>query len=250
LILNRSLVEFAEQVSGACSLQDAFDLFLRELSDYGVTHAKYGFTCFDPLDAPDLEILMFGEMCDEWETAHRGTNWFQNDALVAHCLTSTDPLPFSELYRRMDDGALTPGQMRNHVIGREIGMNNGVAFGIRDDTPLSTGGISMEASRDIPEADFDRLLQDRFFELQTLTELFHANVHRPKLLEPSRHPSPRERECLLWVMQGLRTDQIAFKLGTHPKTIEKQLGNVRRKLKAKTNAQAAVRALVLGLVSP
>lgn len=250
MAFGNSFIEFALDVQRAESLQDSWGLYMEQLSEFGITYAKYGFTCFNPSEAAGFEILLVGQMCPEWEESHQEKSWYENDAIVEHCLHNKTPITFSELYRRMDEGDLTPGQMENHTVGRDAGMEHGVAFGLLDHSPVSMGGVSMEASRDFSVEEFERHLNSVFPRIVEVTELFHANVNRPSLLDPSCHPSPREKECLLWVMLGLRTDQIAFKMGTHPKTVEKQLGNVRRKLNARTNAQAAVRALVLGLVDP
>ena len=62
--------------------------------------------------------------------------------------------------------------------------------------------------------------------------------------------SPREKECLLWVAQGLRSKQIADKLGLRPVTVELHLKNARTKLRAATRGQAIAIALLNGLISP
>jgi DNA-binding CsgD family transcriptional regulator len=62
--------------------------------------------------------------------------------------------------------------------------------------------------------------------------------------------SPRERECLLWLSQGLRNDRIAERMGISNPTVELHLANARRKLKAATREQALARAISLGLVTP
>ena len=108
----------------------------------------------------------------------------------------------------------------------------------------------MDATPDIDERDFARYADELVEPAHKLAEAFHVNVSKPLLLSEQQRLSPRERECLLWVMRGLRNIQIADRLGTHPKTVEKQLANVRRKLSARTNAQAATRALLLDLIEP
>jgi len=46
----------------------------------------------------------------------------------------------------------------------------------------------------------------------------------------------------------LRAKQIAFELGTNERTVEKQLSSARRRMGARTNVQAAVIAVALGLI--
>jgi DNA-binding CsgD family transcriptional regulator len=62
--------------------------------------------------------------------------------------------------------------------------------------------------------------------------------------------SPRERDCLLWLSQGLRNDRIAERTGISDRTVEPHLANARCKLKAATREQALARAISLGIVTP
>lgn len=62
--------------------------------------------------------------------------------------------------------------------------------------------------------------------------------------------TPREKECLLWISRGERNDQIAHRLNVTRATIDFHLGNVRRKLNARTRAQAVAVAIQGGLIKP
>jgi DNA-binding CsgD family transcriptional regulator len=60
--------------------------------------------------------------------------------------------------------------------------------------------------------------------------------------------SPRERECLIWLSQGLRTAQIAEKLGLSVSAVRLYLVNARKKLGGKTREHAVALAIVRGEV--
>lgn len=62
--------------------------------------------------------------------------------------------------------------------------------------------------------------------------------------------SDREHECLLWLVRGLRTKEISYRLGIRPVTVEHHLNNVKKKLKAKTREHAVAKALTLQLINP
>ena len=62
--------------------------------------------------------------------------------------------------------------------------------------------------------------------------------------------SPRERETLLWLASGLRTAEIAHRMGIEPVTVGLHLLGARRKLKARTREQALAIALRDGHISP
>jgi DNA-binding CsgD family transcriptional regulator len=62
--------------------------------------------------------------------------------------------------------------------------------------------------------------------------------------------SPREREVLVWLASGLRTAEIAHRMGIETVTVGYHLQRARRKLGARTREQALVLALRDGHISP
>ena len=66
-------------------------------------------------------------------------------------------------------------------------------------------------------------------------------------------PSPltaREREVLLWLGRGERTDQIAYRLGLQPVTVSLHLRTARSKLGARTREQALALAIAKCWIDP
>lgn len=62
--------------------------------------------------------------------------------------------------------------------------------------------------------------------------------------------SPREAECLVWVCSGLMNSAIAERTGLSEHTVREYLRLGAKKLGARTRAQAAARAAMLGLIKP
>ncbi len=60
--------------------------------------------------------------------------------------------------------------------------------------------------------------------------------------------SKRENECLEFLAQGMRYQQIAFQLGTSVRTVEKQISSARIKLNAATIPEAVAIAVKESLV--
>lgn len=58
--------------------------------------------------------------------------------------------------------------------------------------------------------------------------------------------TPRERETLALVAQGLPTRAIASRLGLHPSTVRTHVEHAREKLGAHTRAEAVARAIARG----
>ena len=244
-------IDFAEEIRQATDLETSWRCLMDQLNRLGFIHAKYGFVIAAPQRFRREDLVMTGHFCNEWESAQEDhENWIEHDFIADHLLQVETPVTFSYVYHVMDSGRMTRKQAVNHAIGREIGMAHGVALPIRERSPVALGGISLEADRGFSSTGFRKHLDHVLPELKDLVDIFHSNINRPQMLDDARHPSKREQECLKWVMKGLRVQQIAYEIGTHPKTIEKQLANVRHKLGARTNAQAATRALLMDLIAP
>jgi DNA-binding CsgD family transcriptional regulator len=62
--------------------------------------------------------------------------------------------------------------------------------------------------------------------------------------------SPREREVLMWLASGLRTAEIAHRMGIETVTVGYHLQRARRKLGARTREQALAIAVKAGLIFP
>lgn len=248
--MNSELLDFAAKIRRTDDLAVSWNCLLSELKELGFIHAKYGVLVAPPSRFRQAEVLLVGEFCSEWEQAQQDTHWAEHDYIVDHLINADKPLTFSSVYRKMDAGRLTKQQAKNHSLGRDVGMQHGVALPLKDGRPMIVGGISMEADRSFTPKEFRGHLGSVMKKLTDRVEIFHSNVNRPELLSESQLPSKRETECLVWAMRGYRVQQIGDKLGTHPKTVEKQLASVRRKLRARTNAQAVTRALLLDLITP
>jgi DNA-binding CsgD family transcriptional regulator len=62
--------------------------------------------------------------------------------------------------------------------------------------------------------------------------------------------TPREKEVLSWVSEGLTSKAIALQLGISYRTVEHYLADIQRKLGVSNRQQAVARAVNLSLVAP
>jgi DNA-binding CsgD family transcriptional regulator len=60
--------------------------------------------------------------------------------------------------------------------------------------------------------------------------------------------SPREVDCLAYLVCGLRPAQISDRMGISEKTFEKHIGSAKIKLRARTRDQAVAKAIVAGVL--
>jgi DNA-binding CsgD family transcriptional regulator len=243
--------QFAETIRTADSLAAAWSALRLELSDFGFEYAKYG-VVVAPSPGPlnSAEAFFAGRFPDQWEDAYEDYGGLANDYIADHCQARMAPITFDHVYDLAQEGTLRDAQAANHLMALEAGLVRGVALPVYDANPLVIGGLSLVGASSFTRRDFDAHIDHCYERLRALLEVFHASLHRPLLAAPHRRLSGREGECLLWILRGLRTKQIAARIGTHPKTVEKQLARARAKMSAQTNAQAAVRALTMNLITP
>ena len=62
--------------------------------------------------------------------------------------------------------------------------------------------------------------------------------------------SPRERETLLLLARGFRSDKIAHRMGIKRVTVNLHISNARRKLASTTREQVVAQAVHMGIISP
>ncbi|MBC8268859.1 MAG: hypothetical protein H8E36_08930 [Rhodospirillaceae bacterium] len=62
--------------------------------------------------------------------------------------------------------------------------------------------------------------------------------------------TPRERETLLLLARGFRSDKIAYRMGIKRVTVNLHISNARRKLASTTREQAVARAVHMGIIAP
>lgn len=253
-----SILHFVEAIQSATSIDAALAVLRAALDQYGFTHVKYGLLPSHDPDSGQIpghdpnfinrESLFAGGFHPGWEEAYHTEDFAAHDYIVEQCLLSERFVSFQDVYQKLDAGEFLGKRALVHGMSQDFDMRNGVAIPLRDSYPLARGGLSLMASNEFSNIGFKRHLDWHGEDLRQLAEAFHAALHRPLLLE--RGLSPRERECLLWSMRGLRAHEIAARLGTRTKTVEKQIAAARHRLRARNTTQAAVKAMLLGLISP
>lgn len=109
-----------------------------------------------------------------------------------------------------------------------------------------------EGLRDIPAALAAVLAGDRIFapdlEQTAVEELGRFARQARAGSEVGASLSPREREILPLLAEGLTMQQIGRRLGISPRTVETHVSKLYRKLAVHTRLQAVARAASLGLI--
>ena len=241
----------AEAVSKASTVDEAWGALQRAFKGLGFSSARYGFSTSPDLAAVSSNLFMVGDFGGgEFEETYAKERLVEIDPTVIHCMTATHAVTWREMDQTLDLSASTKRERRFYELSLDCGFINGVTIPLRDQNAFSRGGLSLQADPYENPKDFEKFIAEKMPTLRQMAEVFHCNLHRPLLLDEGELLSPREKECLLWSIYGLQTQQIAARIGTHPKTVEKQLSSARSRLKARTTTQAAIKAVLLGLIEP
>lgn len=97
--------------------------------------------------------------------------------------------------------------------------------------------------------DWDKLLSENFSILVEVANRLHRRVVKDIFQEDKPHLTDREVECLRWTSRGKNTGDIAVILQISPHTARDYLKSARYKLDCVTAAQAASKAISLGIIA-
>lgn len=164
-----------------------------------------------------------------------------DDVTAEHCLIGTTPLVWRDSYAEYE---MNKRQIDFQEESKSIGMAVGVTLPLRFGQH-GLGGVGLNAACN--EKEFDKIWGERSEEILRITSYFDEFA-RSKHLESQYYLSNREKEVLKWLAIGLKTHEIAEKIGNAVSTVEKQIRSARSKLRARTNEQAVAKALVMCLI--
>lgn len=180
-----------------------------------------------------------------------GERLYLEDPWMAHCARSETP-------DRLDTDAAAPSALLGHRsrlarLFRDNGVRSAILIPCYGGT--RTGGIVLYARS--AEAAARLASPEGNAEARLVTALVAAH-YRPDE-DHSRSAgayafanplSPREREALLWLSQGLQTSRIADRMGIREVTVGKHFATLRAKLGARTREQALAIAIRDRLIAP
>jgi DNA-binding CsgD family transcriptional regulator len=206
-----------------------------------VDHFIYGIR-LNPGSGEGREFVLSGYP-NSWRQLYEREHYVAIDPTVAHAVSSTLPLVWSELLF-VESGA--SALMED---ARQFGLRSGMTI------PLHSSNLEvglMSFVRDTPRMS---LLESSH--LMGQAQLFATYLHEGarRLLERREEVqnitcrlTPRERECLTWVAAGKSSWDIGKIAALSERTVNFHIGNVMKKLNVTSRSQAVARALAGGLI--
>lgn len=239
----RMAVDAVDQFRQATDKDELWAMLHRHLDGVGVTEIMYGSEARPSSEnGHDIFLTTYNP---DFIKAKMANRLFQCDEYVRAARVETAPILWSETARLEN---LSREAQRSLDLDWDYGVLAGVTLPMRFHNGVGRSGAGLHAAG-MQWAEFDRLWSANRNKICTIVNAFDICLREEHAAEFFLL-SPRERECLLWLINGLRRQQIAYRLDTHVKTVEKQIESARRKLKAATVAQAIATALLYNLVNP
>jgi DNA-binding CsgD family transcriptional regulator len=206
--------------------------------------ARYGFTmasCGGSRETPSGRVwdFFFNTWPPEWLLEYQKHDYVRRDMLPAVARLSATPFTSVELLR---DREQTPKQIEFHNRVRELGVIDGYAVPIH--LPGSDVGLCVSVATHVIEDTEERLALHlaslyAYHRCQALGGLTDASSVKAPL-------SPRELECLKWVLDGKSDTDIGKILGISHTTVHFHVERVKKKLGVRTRTQAAAMVMTLG----
>lgn len=189
----------------------------------------------------DLRLLE-GKIIKEWHEYYINNDLRNKDAVLRYVIKAKKSFTFNSIYK--DKTSLPEQGVREAA--KQFGIVDGIAI------PIYRGGgyfaaffITSEKIVNIENAQvemmtlFASLLHDKIYELR------HEDIFKINNL---KHLSARERDVLIWVLEGKSNNEIAKIIGISENTVKYHIKQACSRLGLKSRIQVAVKALVCGLL--
>ena len=198
----------------------------------------------------DMEVLEAGNYPDWWADYYFENEIDTVDHIRAHCLTRVEPISWGFDIDETNPAIHPKAVECSRVAMEGFGLRNAIVFPIHVPACGLGGGVSFGADIDRPA--FDKRLTEIQPTLHLAALMAHTKIQTLLRQDAAAayNLSERERDCLLWLAQGLRTARIADRLGIKEVTVNFYIGKAKRKLQARTREQAVAKAVMLGLIEP
>lgn len=193
----------------------------------------------------DLEIL--SSFPQYWLDHYIDQEYERIDPFFTHCCASFESVKVGVDYLHQYDYLNAPQKQLIHEAA-ETGSKAGFSITFKPLDICGAGGWILSSS--LGSVEVEKIKKEHEKSLVLASNFAHQALQNLKAPNVQERPlSGREKECLLWLVKGLRTKEIAFRLGIRPVTVELHISNVKKKLKAATREHAVAKALTLKLIA-
>lgn len=183
--------------------------------------------------------LILSNACENWLTGYREDVRAGLDPFAGHCLTTLASqltgIGHLERHRHLSKGALTQIAAGSSALDINTGLSVTILVG------ADGAGVGVNLMTDHNVTEFAQLRAEHESEWRAWSHLLFAGLNRTSIGETDL--TARERDCLAYVADGLRTTEVAYRIGISEGTVELHLRRARKRLGAATRDQAVAIAI-------
>jgi LuxR family transcriptional regulator, activator of conjugal transfer of Ti plasmids len=224
----------AEELHANRDPEAAYAIWHRLLRAAGFCHwAHLAFT-------DDREPIIRSNYPAVWLQRYVEENYLAIDPVIAEATVAQVPFLWHEATAKI---ALTKKQRQFFDEAGEFGITLGA--GIPTWNPLGRQGLVSVVPELRKASEFERFYRHTRIDLLAASNLLHSHVarlrHQQRFAQVSL--TPRERDCLELLREGLPTAQIARRLGLTDRGVQFHVDNLKAKYGVKTRLQLLARFL-------
>jgi DNA-binding CsgD family transcriptional regulator len=235
---------FAEEAHGATSVEQLDALLARHLRRFGMGHHSF-YVATDKFKRPAVRKIS-GTTHHEWRRHYDSNQLGAVDDLLKSGLTSNAPTTWG---RFREERALNREQEDIYRQAADFGLQDGFFLPLHQPDG-SMLGITMMVQNRLPT---DR---GTLAILHMLSLYYALAAERIGIVATARGAmsgamqelTPRQIECLQWISEGKTSWEIGEILGLSEHTVNEHLAAARKRLGVKTTTQAAIQAVLQGLI--
>ena len=247
--MDNGLVDYVDALSSPSRNQSSYDVLAHYLEGQGFIYANVGFMD----SASNTALGLYSNMDSDWLNHYVEAGFAAHDPLFGLLeRLNGDILLDKTMCKSLPSTAQTISDRMFDEI-EDLGYRSNVVSVTQSPSLGKTIGINMIS--DLSRDDLERVMNDRKFDLSMAVSLAQLPMleelagGKPGTLwmpftEPVPKLSPREREVLQWLAQGLRVDRIADRMMLSNATVNFHINAAKKRLGADTREQAIAIALM------
>jgi DNA-binding CsgD family transcriptional regulator len=244
--LDTSVQDFVERLHKAETADKIWQEVCSEFSARGIDFIIY---MFMRPSAPHDNPVAKSNLPNWWTDHYRAEEYARHDPFFITCHTFA-PIRTGREYLDDHKDVLMPTQQDFIRAAGETGAISGISSPVRLANPGHFGGWNFLTRS--KRAQFEALISTCCDRLQLMGFMAHEALQdasaTPPVTRSEGRLSRRERECLRWLALGLRSAEIADRLGIALVTVDLHFRRVRAKLNAATREEALAKAIISGEV--
>jgi DNA-binding CsgD family transcriptional regulator len=188
--------------------------------------------------------LVLSNASDAWTTNYRAIVKADRDPFARNCLTrlSSQPTGIGHLEHHQH----LPQEALDQIAKGSDALNISIGMSVTLLPDAQGAGVGFNLLNKLKLAEFAELRMEFEDTWRAWCQLAYAGLNMSNDDGPTL--TVRERDCLAFFADGMRTAQVAYKLGISEGTVELHLRNARERLKAKTRDQAVALAVRAGMI--